>query len=74
MLIDKFSVDKIYIFYFLKLRFHLLILLLLSVVSAMSGEEDRLWSIVKANSSDFNAWTALLEETEKLAEVFLFKD
>ncbi|KAH7577721.1 hypothetical protein JRO89_XS01G0289400 [Xanthoceras sorbifolium] len=37
-------------------------------VPAMSGEEDRLWSIVKANSSDFNAWTALLEETEKLAE------
>ncbi|KAK3193443.1 hypothetical protein Dsin_024753 [Dipteronia sinensis] len=37
-------------------------------VPAMSAEEDRLWSIVKANSSDFNSWTALLEETEKLAE------
>ncbi|KAK1559606.1 hypothetical protein Q3G72_016325 [Acer saccharum] len=39
-----------------------------SSVPVMSGEEDRLWSIVKANSSDFNSWTALLEETEKLAE------
>ncbi|ESR56980.1 hypothetical protein CICLE_v10018866mg [Citrus x clementina] len=37
-------------------------------VPAMSGEEDRLWNIVKANSSDFSAWTALLEETEKLAQ------
>lgn len=43
-------------------------------MSALSGEEDQLWSILMANSSDFNAWTALLEETEKLAEVFLFKD
>ncbi|KAI9181127.1 hypothetical protein LWI28_011751 [Acer negundo] len=39
-----------------------------SSVPVMSGEEDRLWNIVKANSSDFNSWTALLEETEKLAE------
>ncbi|XP_044491954.1 pre-mRNA-processing factor 39-like isoform X3 [Mangifera indica] len=43
------------------------------LVSAMSGEEDRLWSIVKANSSDFNAWTTLLEETEKLAEDNILK-
>ncbi|KAJ0052592.1 hypothetical protein Pint_01660 [Pistacia integerrima] len=42
-------------------------------LSAMSGEEDRLWSIVKANSADFNAWTALLEETEKLAEDNILK-
>ncbi|XP_031281026.1 pre-mRNA-processing factor 39-like [Pistacia vera] len=41
--------------------------------SSMSGEEDRLWSIVKANSADFNAWTALLEETEKLAEDNILK-
>ena len=35
----------------------------------MSGEEDRFWSIVRANSLDFNAWTTLIEETEKVAEV-----
>ncbi|KAA8550706.1 hypothetical protein F0562_002390 [Nyssa sinensis] len=35
--------------------------------SALSVEEDRLWSIVRANSLDFNAWTALIEETEKMA-------
>ena len=29
-------------------------------------EEDRLWSIVRANSLEFNAWTALIQETEKL--------
>lgn len=40
-----------------------------SVVPAMSAEEDRLWNIVRANSLDFNAWTALIEETEKVAEV-----
>ncbi|KAE8675132.1 Tetratricopeptide repeat (TPR)-like superfamily protein isoform 3 [Hibiscus syriacus] len=34
----------------------------------LSGEEDRLWSILRANSLDFNAWTALVEETEKVAE------
>ncbi|KAE8660399.1 cysteine-rich repeat secretory protein 3-like isoform X1 [Hibiscus syriacus] len=33
----------------------------------LSGEEERLWSIVRANSLDFNAWTTLIEETEKLA-------
>lgn len=43
----------------------------LSPEAALSGEEDRLWSIVRANSLDFNAWTALIEETEKLAEVFI---
>ncbi|KAJ6674381.1 PRE-MRNA-PROCESSING FACTOR 39 [Salix viminalis] len=36
-------------------------------VPEMSAEEDRLWSIVKANSLDFDAWIALLDETEKVA-------
>ncbi|KAJ0792489.1 hypothetical protein HanOQP8_Chr01g0018611 [Helianthus annuus] len=40
-----------------------------SVVAALSPEEERLWSIVNANSSEFNAWTALIDETEKTAEV-----
>ncbi|KAJ8899470.1 hypothetical protein K2173_018444 [Erythroxylum novogranatense] len=35
--------------------------------SALSTEEERLWSIVKANSLDFDTWTALIEETEKVA-------
>uniref|UniRef100_A0A6N2N4C3 Uncharacterized protein n=1 Tax=Salix viminalis TaxID=40686 RepID=A0A6N2N4C3_SALVM len=35
------------------------------LVKIMSAEEDRLWSIVKANSLDFDAWIALLDETEK---------
>ncbi|KAE8692172.1 ras GTPase-activating protein-binding protein 2-like [Hibiscus syriacus] len=39
----------------------------------MSGEEDRLWNIVRANSLDFNAWTALIEETEKVAENNILK-
>ncbi|KAK6937723.1 hypothetical protein RJ641_031231 [Dillenia turbinata] len=42
-------------------------------VPAMSMEEDRLWSIVRANSLDFNAWTALIEETEKVAEDNILK-
>ena len=29
-------------------------------------EEDRLWSIVKANPADFTAWTALIQEVDKL--------
>ncbi|MQL81326.1 hypothetical protein Taro_013792, partial [Colocasia esculenta] len=33
--------------------------------SGISAEEDRLWSIVRANSLDFNAWTALIQESEK---------
>ncbi|KAK9944990.1 hypothetical protein M0R45_010523 [Rubus argutus] len=41
--------------------------------SAMSAEEDRLWNIVRANSLDFNAWTALIEETEKVAEDNILK-
>lgn len=42
-------------------------------VLAMSGEEDRLWSIVRTNSLDFDAWVALIEETEKVAEGNLLK-
>ncbi|KAF7804603.1 Pre-mRNA-processing factor 39 [Senna tora] len=41
--------------------------------AAMSVEEDRLWNIVRANSLDFNAWTALIEETEKVAEDNILK-
>ncbi|XP_068653463.1 pre-mRNA-processing factor 39-1 [Aristolochia californica] len=40
---------------------------------ASSTEEDRLWSIVRANSLDFNAWTLLISETEKVAEDFILK-
>lgn len=36
---------------------------------ALSAEEERLWSIVRTNSLDFNAWTALIEETERIWEV-----
>ncbi|KAL0459358.1 UNVERIFIED_CONTAM: Pre-processing factor 39 [Sesamum latifolium] len=36
--------------------------------SGLSAEEERLWSIVTANSLDFNAWTALIEETERMSE------
>ncbi|GKU86212.1 hypothetical protein SLEP1_g763 [Rubroshorea leprosula] len=42
-------------------------------VLALSGEEEHLWSIVRANSLDFNAWTALIEETEKAAESNILK-
>jgi pre-mRNA-processing factor 39 len=41
----------------------------LSYAAVLSAEEARLWSVVTANSLDFNAWTALIEETEKNAEV-----
>lgn len=40
---------------------------------AISTEEERLWSIVRANSADFNAWTSLIQETEKTAEEYLPK-
>ncbi|CAH8320380.1 unnamed protein product [Eruca vesicaria subsp. sativa] len=36
--------------------------------SALSPEEEHLWSIVRANSSEFNTWTALIEETERIAQ------
>nr|GMD66915.1 pre-mRNA-processing factor 39 [Ipomoea batatas] len=41
--------------------------------SALSAEEERLWSIVRANSLDFGAWTALIEETEKMSEGDIMK-
>ncbi|KAJ0967496.1 hypothetical protein J5N97_024413 [Dioscorea zingiberensis] len=31
-------------------------------------EEERLWNLVRANCLDFNSWTTLIEETEKVAE------
>lgn len=40
---------------------------------AITTEEERLWSIVRANSADFNAWTSLIQETEKTAEEYLPK-
>lgn len=40
---------------------------------ALSAEEERLWSIVRANSLEFDAWTALIEETEKVAEGHISK-
>ncbi|BBN13071.1 pre-mRNA-processing factor 39 [Marchantia polymorpha subsp. ruderalis] len=36
---------------------------------APTTEEDRLWAVVKANSLDFNAWTLLIQETEKLENI-----
>lgn len=41
-----------------------------STTAALSADEERLWSVVRANSLDFDAWTALIEETEKVAEVY----
>ncbi|KAJ8534631.1 hypothetical protein K7X08_016359 [Anisodus acutangulus] len=40
---------------------------------ALSPEEERLWSIVRTNSLDFNTWTALIEETEKMSEGNILK-
>lgn len=34
-----------------------------------TAEEERLWNMVRANCLDFNSWTALIDETEKAAEV-----
>ncbi|GAB4841260.1 hypothetical protein Ancab_021992 [Ancistrocladus abbreviatus] len=39
----------------------------------LSIEEERLWSIVRANSLDFSAWTSLIEETEKTSEDNILK-
>ncbi|XP_074268684.1 pre-mRNA-processing factor 39-1-like isoform X1 [Silene latifolia] len=41
--------------------------------NALSAEEQRLWNTVKANSSDFNAWTQLIEETERMAQDVILK-
>ncbi|KAK1352974.1 Pre-mRNA-processing factor 39 [Heracleum sosnowskyi] len=45
----------------------------ISDAPALSAEEERLWSIVRANSLEFDAWTALIEETEKVAEGHISK-
>ncbi|GFZ20190.1 tetratricopeptide repeat (TPR)-like superfamily protein [Actinidia rufa] len=37
--------------------------------SVLSAEEERLWKVVRADSLDFNAWTSLIEETEKLDNI-----
>ncbi|EFJ14366.1 hypothetical protein SELMODRAFT_120899 [Selaginella moellendorffii] len=36
---------------------------------AVITPEERLWSVVKANPADFNAWTELIQETEKHDEI-----
>ncbi|CAA0823930.1 Tetratricopeptide repeat (TPR)-like superfamily protein [Striga hermonthica] len=41
--------------------------------SGLSTEEERLWSIVTTNSLDFDAWTALIEETERMSEGNILK-
>ncbi|KAH0458157.1 hypothetical protein IEQ34_013472 [Dendrobium chrysotoxum] len=38
-----------------------------------SAEEERLWNAVRINCLDFNAWTALIDETEKVAETNILK-
>ena len=40
--------------------------LLLLLCVAPTSEEERLWAVVKENAADFNAWTLLIQETEKL--------
>ncbi|KAL5702428.1 hypothetical protein ACHQM5_027650 [Ranunculus cassubicifolius] len=42
-------------------------------LEAVTTEEGRLWSAVKANPLDFNSWTALIEETERVAEDNILK-
>uniref|UniRef100_J3LLA6 Suppressor of forked domain-containing protein n=1 Tax=Oryza brachyantha TaxID=4533 RepID=J3LLA6_ORYBR len=41
--------------------------------AVLSAEEARLWNAVTANCLDFNAWTALIDETEKIAESNILK-
>lgn len=41
------------------------------LAAVLSAEEARLWSVVTTNCLDFSAWTSLIEETEKNAEVTL---
>ncbi|KAL1834877.1 hypothetical protein ACET3Z_004528 [Daucus carota] len=45
----------------------------MSDAPALSAEEERLWSIVRANSLEFDPWTALIEETERVAEGHISK-
>lgn len=53
------------------LFFEMLIHLLKYLLAALNAEEERLWSIVTTNSLDFDAWTALIDETERASEVCL---
>ncbi|XP_010523168.1 PREDICTED: pre-mRNA-processing factor 39-like [Tarenaya hassleriana] len=39
-----------------------------SAAPSLPSEEERLWNIIRVNPQDFNAWTALLDETEKTSE------
>ncbi|KAL5219139.1 hypothetical protein ABZP36_019823 [Zizania latifolia] len=39
----------------------------------LSAEEARLWNAVTANCLDFNAWIALIDETERIAESNILK-
>ncbi|XP_062216513.1 pre-mRNA-processing factor 39-1-like [Phragmites australis] len=41
--------------------------------AVLPAEEARLWSVVTANCLDFNAWTALIDETERNAESNILK-
>ncbi|KAG0462969.1 hypothetical protein HPP92_021445 [Vanilla planifolia] len=38
-----------------------------------TSEEEMLWNAVRVNCLDFNSWTALIEETEKVAEINIMK-
>lgn len=42
-------------------------------IEVYSLEEERLWDAVRVNCLDFNSWTALIEETEKVAEANILK-
>lgn len=46
-----------------------LIHLLKYLLTALSAEEERLWNIVTTNSLEFDAWTALIDETERTSDV-----
>lgn len=37
----------------------------LSLITVPTSEEERLWGLVRDNAADFNAWTELIQETEK---------
>ncbi|KAL5224413.1 hypothetical protein ABZP36_011052 [Zizania latifolia] len=41
--------------------------------AVLSAEEVRLWNAVTANCVDFNAWIALIDETERIAESNILK-
>jgi pre-mRNA-processing factor 39 len=38
-----------------------------------SVEEERLWNMVRANCLDFNSWTSLIDETERVAVTDIIK-